>query len=101
MSPPCSHADSIVSPSRMRKDERIATSFMPSGSNATSKARIASPFQSERSGMSTPRVSAHARCDQGESREIAIGLMPAASRSSLLSRRRCSSFVQPGDQSKT
>jgi hypothetical protein len=72
---------------------------MPSGSNETSKARVASPFQSERSGISTPSACDHARCDHGESREIANGRICAASRSSLLSRRRCSSFVQVGDQS--
>jgi hypothetical protein len=74
---------------------------MPRGSNATSKARVASPFQSEMSGTSTPSVSAHARCDHGESREIASARIPAAERSSLLSRRRCSSLVQVGDQSQT
>jgi hypothetical protein len=77
----------------------MATSLIPSGSNATSNARIASPFQSERSGTSTPRVCAHARCDHGESREIAYGRIPAPARSSLLSRRSSSSFVQVGDQS--
>jgi hypothetical protein len=72
---------------------------MPSGSNATSKPRIASPFQSEMNGTSTPSVCAQARCDHGESREIANGQIPAAARSSPLSRRSSSSFVQVGDQS--
>jgi hypothetical protein len=72
---------------------------MPRGSKETSNALIASPFQSERSGTSTPSVCAHARCDHGESREIANGRIPAEARSSPLSRRRCSSFVQVGDQS--
>jgi len=85
----------------MRNAVRIGTSLIPSGSNETSKARVASPFQSDRSGTSTPRVSAHARCDHAESREMPNGLMPAASRSSPLSRRRYSSFVQVGDQSWT
>ena len=79
----------------------MGTSVIPSASKATSKARVASPFQSERSGTSTPSVSFHARCDQGESREIPNARIPAAARSSLLSRRRYISFVQPGDQSKT
>jgi hypothetical protein len=48
----------------------------------------------------TPIASAHDRCDQGESREIARGRMPAASRSAFLSRRSSSSFVQVGDQSQ-
>jgi len=91
----------MVSPSRMRNDDRCGTSFIPSGLNETSKARVASPFQSERSGTSTPSVSAQARCDHGESREMPKGRIPAASRSSPLSRRRYSSFVQVGDQSYT
>ena len=98
-SPPSIQAASIVSPSRIRNAERTATSCMPSGAKATSNARIASPFQSERSGTSTPSVCAHARCDQSESREIAYGRIPAAARSSPLSRRSTSSFVQVVDQS--
>jgi hypothetical protein len=86
----------------MRKALRIARSFIPNRSKATSNASVASAFQSERMGMlSTPRVGAQAACDQGESREIATGRMPAAARSALLSRRSSSSFVHPADQSKT
>jgi hypothetical protein len=64
------------------------------------KARAASPFQSERSGTSTPSEFAQAACDQTESREIASGRIPAAPRSSPLSRRSLISFVQVGDQSQ-
>jgi hypothetical protein len=39
-------------------------------------------------------------CVHGESREIAYGRTPAASRSALLSRRSSISFVQVDDQSK-
>ena len=98
---PSVHASTILVPSSMRKDERIATSFIPSGSIATPKARVTSPFQSERSGTpSVPSVPAQAACDHGESREIASGRTPASARSSLLSRRSRISFVQVGDQSK-
>ena len=79
----------------------VETLRMPPSSTATPKARAVSPFQSDRSGTSvTPSASAQARCDQTESREIASGRMPAAARSSLLSRRSRSSFVQVGDQSQ-
>jgi hypothetical protein len=46
-----------------------------------------------------PSARDHAACDHGESREIANARIPAAARSSLLSRRRYTSFVQVGDQS--
>jgi hypothetical protein len=72
---------------------------MPSTSTETPKPLVASPFQSESSGISTPTEGAQAACDQGESREIAAIARPAASKSRLLSRRSRSSFVQVGDQS--
>jgi hypothetical protein len=62
---------------------------------------VASPDQSESNGTSTPRARAQAAWDQAESREIASGRTPAAVRSSPLSRRSRSSFVQVGDQSQT
>ena len=83
------------------KATAAATTKSAKASNETSKARVASPFQSDRSGTSTPSVSAQARCDHAESRDMPNGLIPAASRSSPLSRRRYSSFVQVGDQSCT
>ena len=68
----------------------------------TSKPRVASPFQSDSIVTpSTPSVATHDWCDQGESREIAKVRMPAASRSSRLSRRSSISFVHPVDQSNT
>jgi len=97
---PSIHASRIVSPSSIRKHERAATLRIPPSSTATPNTRAASPFQSESSGMSTPSVPAHAACDQTESREIASGRTPASPRSSLLSRRSSTSFVQVGDQSQ-
>jgi len=80
---------------------RIDTSAISHGSTATPKPRVASPFQSERSGISsTPSACAHETCDHTESREIAKTRIPAASKSTFLSRRSFSSFVQVGDQSK-
>ena len=64
-------------------------------------ARVASPFQSERSGtLSVPSVLDQASWHHGESREIASGRTPTVARSSLLSRRSTISFVQVGDQSQ-
>ena len=50
----------------------------------------------------SPKSSAwlQAVCVQQESREIANGVTPACSNSSLLSRRSSSSFVQVDDQAK-
>jgi hypothetical protein len=84
----------------MRKAERCETSFSPRKSKATSKPRVASAFQSERSGKSRSIACVQATCVYGESREIAYGCAPAARNSSLLSRRSSSSFVQVDDQSK-
>ena len=100
-SPPSIQAARIVSPSWIRKLERAATSSIPSGANATPNALIASPFQSESKGTSTPSDCAQATCDHGESREMTSGLIPAAERSSPLARRSRSSLVQVGDQSQT
>ena len=101
MSLPSIHEALTVSPS-IRNALRAATSSISCSSNATPKPRVASPFQSDRSGtLSTPSVIAQEACDQGESREIANVRTPAATRSAPLSRRSSSSFVQPGDQSKT
>lgn len=47
-----------------------------------------------------PSASFHARCDQNESRETPNTRTPARSNSGRLSRRRRSSWVQVGDQSK-
>ena len=58
------------------------------------------PFQSEISGTSASSTSFQARCDQCESRETPNTRTPARSNSGLLSRRRRSSCVQVGDQSK-
>ena len=98
---PSIQAATIVSPSRIRNADRVGTPVMPETSRSTSRARITSPSQSVRSGTSTPSVSAHARCDQSESRERPNGRIPAAARSLPLSRRSRSSFVQVGDQSYT
>ena len=84
----------------IRKADRSETSFRPRKSKATSKPRVASPFQSESSGKSRSSACIHATCVHGESREIAYGCTPAARNSSLLSRRSSISFVQVDDQSK-
>jgi hypothetical protein len=93
------HAARTVSPS-IRNALRAETSVISDSSVATPNPRVASPFQSERSGISMPSVSAQEACDQGESREMPNGRTPAAARSALLSRRSSISFVQPADQSK-
>ncbi len=69
---------------------------MPPRSRAMSKARVASPFQSESNGTAspTPIACAQARCDQTESREMPNGRTPAVARSVLLSRRSANSSVQ-------
>lgn len=72
---------------------------MPLDSDPTSKARVASAFQSETSGKLRSRTSAHARCDHALSREIAKSPTLSSSNSALLSRRRLNSSVQVADQS--
>lgn len=80
---------------------RSATSRMPRRSCAMPKPRTASAFQSDRS--STPSRSSawlHAMWVYGLSREIPYGFTPAATNSSLLSRRSSISAVHVLVQSK-
>jgi hypothetical protein len=84
----------------MRNADRAETSLSPRYSKATSKPRVASPFQSESSGSSRSSACSHAACVYGESREIGYGWMPRSVKSAPLSRRSSSSLVQVEDQSK-
>lgn len=93
------HEASTVSP-RTRKIVRLAR-VRPLYSPSTPQAVAASRSQSETSTGVPPSesFSAQAAWLKGESTEMPSALMPAAFRSLLLSRRSCSSVVQPPDQS--
>ena len=97
---PYRHAPRMMPSRSTRNALRSDTPSRPRKSCATSKPLVASPFQSESSGTSMSSACAHAMWQYGESREMPYAVVPASSKSALLSRRSVSSSVQVPVQSK-